>query len=71
MTAAAIVTPDASKIASAVAMLRGVPPEQLLDLAIAKLRAALPASTDMPAVQPVKFQIVPIAPLPTAPRSVP
>jgi hypothetical protein len=71
MPAATIVTPDASKIASAVAMLRGVPPEQLLDLAIAKLRAALPAGTDVPAVQPLKFQIVPIVAPATAPRSVP
>ena len=49
-----------SPIATAVAMLRGVPPEQLLDLAIARLRAALPAEVTVAPVHPVRFQIVPM-----------
>ncbi len=49
-----------SPVAAVVGALRGVPPDQLLDLAIAKLRAALPAGADVPTAQPLKFQIVPI-----------
>lgn len=70
MAAAAVMTPDASKIADAVAMLRGVPADQLLDLAITRLRAALPAGVDVPAAQPLKFQLVPIAPTAGQPRKV-
>lgn len=47
-----------SPVAAAVAMLRGVPPDQLLDLAIARLRAALPAGVDAPSVEPLKFHII-------------
>ena len=54
-----------SPIATAVSTLRGVPPDQLLDLAIAKLRAALPAEQQQTPVQPVKFQVV------TLPRVMP
>lgn len=46
-------------VASIVAAMRGVPSDQLLDLAIAKLRAALPAGTSVPAVAPIKFHLVP------------
>jgi hypothetical protein len=46
--------------AAIVGSLRGVPPDQLLDLAIDKLRAALPAGTDVPTVTPLKFHIVPL-----------
>ncbi len=63
IAAAAFIPPDASQIANALAMLRGVPPDQLLDLAIAKLRAALPAGTEVPQAQPLKFQIIPVSPL--------
>lgn len=55
----------ASEIATTVAALRHVPPEQLLDLAIARLRAALPPDVQSPAVQPVKFHVV------TLPRVLP
>jgi hypothetical protein len=58
MAAAVPATP--SPIASIVGALRGVPPEQLLDLAIAKLRAALPADTTVPRVEPLKFHIIPM-----------
>ena len=49
---------DASNIASAVAALRDVPPDQLLDLAIARLRAALPPDVAPASVRPMKFQLV-------------
>src|SRR5664279_4643698 len=45
-----------------VSALRGVPPDQLLDLAIAKLRAALPAVATVPQVAPLKFHIIPLSP---------
>lgn len=51
---------NAQAIASVVAALRGVPPEQLLDLAIAKLRSALPADATVAQTRPIKFHIVPI-----------
>ena len=40
-------------------MLRGMTPDQLLDIAIARLRAALPAGTEVPQPQAVKFQLIP------------
>lgn len=49
---------NASQIASVVGALRGVPPDQLLDLAIAKLRSALPADAQVPRVEPLKFHII-------------
>ncbi|HEX4353462.1 MAG TPA: hypothetical protein VHZ95_11115 [Polyangiales bacterium] len=52
--------PNAHALASALVALRGVPPEQLLDLAITKLRAAVPAGVTVPASTPLKFQLVPI-----------
>jgi len=60
MAAAAVV--DTSPIASALGMLRSVPPEQLLDLAIAKLRASLPAGVEAPKCEPLKFHIIQIPP---------
>ena len=52
------------QFAAVVGALRGMPPEQLLDLAIARLRAALPADASPPSITPLKFQLVPV--LPTA-----
>jgi hypothetical protein len=46
-----------SPVASIVRALRGVPPEQLLDLAITKLRAALPPDVQVPPVPPLKFYL--------------
>lgn len=60
MTAAVAAPP--TPIAQIVGALRGVPADQLLDLAIAKLRAALPADATVAPVQPIKFQIVPVGP---------
>jgi hypothetical protein len=50
----------ASQIASIVGALRGLPPDQLLDLAISKLRAALPSSTEVAPVAALKLHIVPV-----------
>ena len=52
--------PAVSPIAAMVGALRGVPPDQLLDVAIARLRAALPPGTEVPAPTPLKMQIVPL-----------
>lgn len=41
--------------------LRGMTPDQLLDLAITRLRAALPAGAEVPAAQAIKFPLVPIS----------
>lgn len=48
----------ATQIANVLGTLRGVPAEQLLDLAITRLRAALPAGGDSPKVEPLKFHVV-------------
>jgi hypothetical protein len=50
-----------AQIAGLVTALRGVPADQLLDLAIARLRAALPAGTAVPQSQPLKLQLIPMA----------
>ena len=71
IAAAPVPRAEALPIANAVAALRGVPAEQLLDLAIAKLRAALPAGVDVPQAQPLKFQIIPKAQLATLAGRVP
>jgi hypothetical protein len=47
-------------IASALSALRGLPPEQLLDLAIGRLRAALPADVAPPSIAPLKFHLLPV-----------
>ncbi len=57
----------ASPIANAIAMLRGVPVDQLLDVAISRLRAALPAGESVPSVPRLNFRIIPI-PQPGAKR---
>jgi hypothetical protein len=66
-----VVAPSPSPIATVVAALRGVPADQLLDLAIAKLRAALPAGTDVPHAQPLKFQLISKDQLSTLARKTP
>ena len=62
---AAVVTPSPAAIAQAVAAFRGVPADQLLEIAIGKLRAALPAGTEVPRAEPLKFQMIPRAQLAT------
>jgi hypothetical protein len=49
---------NAPPIANMVSALRGVPIDQLLDIAIAKLRASLPKDVEIPRVEPLRFQIV-------------
>src|SRR5688572_33423780 len=51
------------QVAAIVGALRGLPPDQFLDLAIARLRAALPSEAARPTVAPVRFQIIPIGQL--------
>jgi len=52
--------PPANPMTEVAKTLRGIPAEQLLDLAIAKLRAALPAGVEVPPVPKLEFQIVPL-----------
>ena len=47
-------------IANAISILRGVPPGQLLELAISKLRSALPATTEIAPSQKLSFHLVPM-----------
>lgn len=49
---------SSTQIAQMLGALKGVPAEQLLDLAITRLRAALPTGTETPRVAPVKFHVV-------------
>jgi hypothetical protein len=49
-----------AELAKVVAALRGVPSDQLLDLAIKKLQGALPAGAQVPNVRPLAFHIVPV-----------
>jgi hypothetical protein len=45
-----------------VSAFRGIPPDQLLDLAIARLRAALPAGVEVPNATPLNLRIVTVPP---------
>jgi hypothetical protein len=56
--AAATAAPPEVPVATILDAMRGIPADQLLDLAIAKLRAALPPGTQVPAVAPLKFNLV-------------
>jgi hypothetical protein len=49
-----------SPIANAIAMLRGVPVDQLLDIAINRLRAAVPAGETAPSVLRLNVPIIAI-----------
>lgn len=61
--------PPGAQIAAIVGALKGLPPEQLLDMAIARLRAALPKDTPAPAVASLRVPIIQLAPLVAATRS--
>jgi hypothetical protein len=50
----------AEVVRAAVTALRGMPVEQLLDLAISRLRAALPPGADVAPIKPPAFQLVPV-----------
>jgi hypothetical protein len=51
---------DPAAVATLIATIGKLPPEQLLDLAISRLRAALPPGASVPAPTPLRFQIVPL-----------
>jgi hypothetical protein len=53
-----------SPIAMATRALRQLPPEQLLDLALQRLRAALPAGATVSTPKGIQFQLVPVTPPP-------
>jgi hypothetical protein len=53
-----------SPIAMAARALRQMPPDQLLDLALTRLRAALPQDATVPTPKGVQFQLVPVTPPP-------
>ena len=55
---AAAVAPQPLQIATIVSALRDMPTDQLLDLAIARLRTMLPAGTDVAPVKPISFHFV-------------
>jgi len=57
-----------SPIAMAARALRALPPEQLLDIALQRLRAALPAGTTVAAPKGIQFQLVPAVPPPSGSR---
>jgi hypothetical protein len=62
---------DPVAVAAIVASLRGIPADQLLDLAIMRLRAALPAekaAAPLANSQPVRFHVVPLPPQWTNPK---
>ena len=52
----------ASPVAMAARALRQLPPDQLLDLALQRLRAVLPAGTTVPTPKGIQFQLVPVPP---------
>ena len=59
--ASAMAAPIASSIGNAFSALRAVPPDQLLDVVIAKLRAKLPADAALAsATRPIAFHLVPL-----------
>jgi hypothetical protein len=51
-----------SPIAMAARALRQLPPDQLLDLVLQRLRAALPAGASVPTPKAIQFQLVPVTP---------
>jgi len=54
--------PGIAQLAELAGALRGVPIDQLLDLAIAKLRNAVPKDMPLPSAEGVRFQLVPVVP---------
>src|SRR5690348_4371548 len=47
-------------IAQILGAFRGMPLDQVLDVAIARLQAAVPADKVSPPVRPVRFQLIPL-----------
>jgi len=57
----AVPTPT-SPLAAMVGTLRNLPPDQLLDMAIQRLRAVLPAGATVAEPKGIQFQLVPVTP---------
>jgi hypothetical protein len=62
MPAMPVVSPPSSPIVMAARALRGLPPEQLLDIVLQRLRAALPAGATVATPKGIQFQLVPVTP---------
>lgn len=58
-TSPPIALPDIGPLVQAI---RAMGPDQLLDIAIKKLRESLPAGTTVRSLEPVRFAIVPVPP---------
>jgi hypothetical protein len=54
--------PPTSPLAQMIGVLRHMPADQLLDLAIQRLRAALPKGATVPEPKGIQFQLVPVTP---------
>lgn len=68
MPATAIVSPASSPLVMAARALRGLPPEQLLDIVLQRLRAALPAGATVAQPKGIQFQLVPVTSPPSGSR---
>lgn len=55
-----LAAPVATPTQALASVIRGMSPDQLLDLAIARLKAALPPGSEAAPVQSVKFNLVPV-----------
>jgi hypothetical protein len=64
MPAMPVVSPPSSPLVMAARALRGLPPEQLLDIVLQRLRAALPTGATVATPKGIQFQLVPVAPPP-------
>ena len=62
------IPPPASPLAAAARALRQMPPEQLLDLLLQRLRTALPAGAAVATPTGIQFALVPVAPVAGAKR---
>ena len=51
-----------SPLTAIASVLRGMTPDQMLDLAIARLKAAVPAGADAAPASPLKFHIIQLPP---------
>jgi hypothetical protein len=51
---------EPAQIAALITTMRGMPPDQLLELAIAKLRSMFPDEANVPRAAPMRLQFVPV-----------
>jgi hypothetical protein len=66
-TAPTVTAEPKSQLEMVVTALRGLPPDQLLDLAIARLKAALPPGAEAPQTRRLNVPLVPMPKLGGAP----